>query len=93
MVCTDRGWVREDGWVKMVVGFVLIITKGGKEHDVYTALKSVPEVVEHYPLFGEYDIIAKIHGKDMNAIGMMVIEKIRTIDGVMDTKTLTGIDL
>lgn len=75
----------------MVVGFVLISTAPGKEHDVYNRLKEVPEIVEIHPLFGEYDLIAKIEVKDFNLLGKIVVEKIRTIEGVVDTKTLTGI--
>ncbi len=75
----------------MVVGFVLISTAPGKEHDVYNQLKDMPEIVEIHPLFGEYDLIAKIEVKDFNLLGKIVVDKIRTIDGVIDTKTLTGI--
>ena len=75
----------------MVVGFVLISTAPGKEHDVYNQLKDMPEIVEIHPLFGEYDLIAKIEVKDFNHLGKIVVDKIRTIDGVIDTKTLTGI--
>ena len=75
----------------MISGFVLIITKAGWEHAVYTALKDLPEVDEVHPLFGEYDLIAKVHGEDMQDIGMIVVEKIRTMDGIIETKTLTSI--
>ncbi|HEC82042.1 MAG TPA: Lrp/AsnC family transcriptional regulator, partial [Thermoplasmatales archaeon] len=51
-----------------------------------------PEVVEVYPLFGEYDIIAKLEADDFDSIGSVVIKKIRAIAGVLDTKTLVGTD-
>ncbi len=75
----------------MAVGFVLISTAPGKEHDVYNILQNMKEIVEIHPLFGEYDIIAKIETKDYNELGKIVVNKIRVIDGVIDTKTLTGI--
>ncbi len=75
----------------MAIGFVLISTVPAKEHDVFSALKSVDEINEIHPLFGEYDIIAKIEAEDFNRLGQIVIEKIRTVNGVIDTKTLTGI--
>jgi DNA-binding Lrp family transcriptional regulator len=77
--------------MKMAVGFVLISTAPGKEHEVYNELKKIPEIIELHPLFGEFDLIAKIETKDFNELGVIVVEKIRMIDGVIDTKTLTGI--
>ena len=75
----------------MAIGFVLISTVPAKEHDVFSALSNVEEIVEIHPLFGEYDIIAKIEAEDFNQLGQIVIDKIRTVNGVIDTKTLTGI--
>jgi len=75
----------------MAVGFVLISTAPAKEHEVYDVLLTVKEVVELHPLFGEYDLIAKIEADDFNLLGKVVIDNIRGIPGVIDTKTLTGI--
>ena len=47
--------------------------------------------MELYPLFGEFDLIAKIETKDFNELGRIVVERIRMVEGVLDTKTLTGI--
>ncbi len=75
----------------MAIGFVLISTAPAKEHDVFTELSNVKNIVELHPLFGEYDIIAKVEAEDFNRLGQIVVDKIRAIDGVIDTKTLTGI--
>ncbi|MBI0584412.1 MAG: Lrp/AsnC ligand binding domain-containing protein [Methanomassiliicoccus sp.] len=75
----------------MAVGFVLISTAPAKEHEVYNELLKVEEVVELHPLFGEYDLIAKIEAADFNRLGQVVVDQIRSIPGVIDTKTLTGI--
>ena len=77
----------------MVIGFILISTAPAKEQEVYRDLMNVSEIVELHPLFGEYDLIAKIETKDFNELGKVVIEKVRIIPGVIDTKTLTGIRL
>ena len=76
----------------MTIGFILITASAHKEKDVYMALRNLDEVEEPLPLFGEYDIIVKVIGKSMDEIGRIVVEHIRTIDGVKDTKTLTGIN-
>ena len=74
----------------MAIGFVLITAAPGHEHEVYNKLSKVPEIVELHPLFGEFDIIAKIEANDFEELGEIVVNKIRSIDGVIDTKTLTG---
>lgn len=73
------------------MGFVLISTAPAKEHEVYNELLKVREVVELHPLFGEFDLIAKIEADDFNLLGQVVVDRIRSITGVIDTKTLTGI--
>jgi len=75
----------------MAVGFVLISTAPATEHEVYNELLKVKDIIELHPLFGEYDLIAKIETGDFNNLGQIVVDKIRTVNGVIDTKTLTGI--
>ena len=74
----------------MAIGFVLILAAPAKEHEVYNALSKVKEITELNPLFGEYDLIAKIEAEDFDKLGKIIVEKIRSIDGIIDTKTLTG---
>lgn len=77
----------------MNVGFVLINTLPGKDREVYNKLVAVPEIKEIHVLFGKYDFIAKINAKNFNDIGRTVVNKIRRVKGVSDTKTLGGIFL
>ncbi|KAA0015019.1 MAG: Lrp/AsnC family transcriptional regulator [Thermoplasmata archaeon] len=74
----------------MPIGFILISTAPAKEHQVYNELLKIKEIIELHPLFGEYDLIAKVEAKDLEELGKIVVERIRSIDGVADTKTLTG---
>ena len=74
----------------MAIGFVLISAAPAREHEVYNKLSKVPQIVELHPLFGEYDLIAKIEADDFEKLGNLVVNKIRSIDGVIDTKTLSG---
>jgi DNA-binding Lrp family transcriptional regulator len=73
----------------MEIGFVLIHVSTKRESEVFNKLSKIPEVIEVYPLFGDYDIIAKIEAEDYDSIGEIVIHKIRTIDGITFTSTLT----
>ena len=76
----------------MTVGFVLINAAPAHEHEVYTKLSKVPEIVEVHPLFGEFDLIAKIDAENFEKLGELVVSKIRSIKGVIDTKSLTGVE-
>ena len=75
----------------MAIGFVLISAAPAREHEVYNKLLETPEILELHPLFGEYDLIAKIEAEDFEKLGELVVDKIRSIEGVIDTKTLTGV--
>jgi DNA-binding Lrp family transcriptional regulator len=77
----------------VVIGFVLMHVSPLHEYEVFNTLSKLPEAVELHPLFGEYDLIAKIEAKDYESIGEIIINKINLIEGITDTKTLTGIRL
>jgi DNA-binding Lrp family transcriptional regulator len=75
----------------MAIGFVLIHVTPAHEHEVYNKLTKIPQIVELHPLFGEYDLIAKLEANDFEELGTIIVNKIRSITGVIDTKTLTGL--
>ena len=75
----------------MAIGFVLINVAPAHEHEIYNKLSKIPQIVELHPLFGEYDLIAKINANDFEELGTIIVNKIRSITGVLDTKTLTGL--
>jgi DNA-binding Lrp family transcriptional regulator len=74
----------------MAIGFALLSISPLHEKSVYDSLRNIPEVTEVHPLFGEYDILLKIVCSDIDTIGNVVINQVRSIKGVMDTKTLIG---
>jgi len=75
----------------MAIGFALLSISPLHEKDVYSTLTNdIPEITEVHPLFGEYDILVKIECPDIDGIGDVVIKKIRSLKGVMDSKTLIG---
>ncbi len=73
----------------MAIGFVLISAAPAREHDVYNKLSKVPEIIEIHLLFGEYDLLAKIKADDFDNLGAIVLNKIRSIEGVRFTTTFT----
>ncbi len=69
---------------------VLVVAEPGRETEVYNDLQAIPEVVEQMLLFGEYDLYVKIVCEDYALLGSVVINRIRAIEGVDSTKTLTA---
>lgn len=73
----------------MAIGFVLVTVTPASEHDVYDKLLAIDEITELFPLFGQYDFIARVEAATPTEIGGIVVNKIRALEGVADTKTLT----
>ena len=48
----------------MAIGFVLITTQPGREHDVRATLDGIEFVTDRWMLFGEYDLIARVQADD-----------------------------
>ncbi|GAH67810.1 unnamed protein product [marine sediment metagenome] len=71
-----------------MTSFVLINAVSGYEHEIYNKLLKIPEVTAVHPLTGEYDLIAKIESQDMDELGNIILNKIKTMKGILCTKTL-----
>jgi DNA-binding Lrp family transcriptional regulator len=72
---------------------VLIDIEPTHEKDVYNELLKIEHIVELYPLFGDYDLIAKVEADTYDSIGALVVSEIRQIEGVKATKTLARMSL
>jgi DNA-binding Lrp family transcriptional regulator len=72
----------------MATGFALLSISPLHEKEVFEALNQMPEISEVHPLFGEYDILVKIECEDIDTIGEVVIKKIRSLSGIVDSKTV-----
>ena len=82
--------MRKEGLVVMAVGYVLLNVVPGVEHDVYLQLKDLDVVADVTVLFGDYDLIVKLVADDLSSIAATVVESIRQIPGILDSKTLAG---
>jgi len=76
----------------MAKGYVLINTAPTMIHEVYSELLKIDGIVELEELYGEYDLIAKVEVEDFAELGRLVTDRIRAVKGVIDTKTLTGMN-
>jgi len=54
---------------------------------VFDTMIKWEEIQELYPLFGDYDLIAKIQASDYEGLSDIVVNKIRALKGVTETKT------
>lgn len=77
----------------MAIGFVLITTAPGFEQEVRQSLDNVELVTGRWMLFGEYDLIARVQADDETVLTRCIVEDIRPLEGVKDTKTLIGAEL
>ncbi|MCD6106565.1 MAG: Lrp/AsnC family transcriptional regulator [Thermoplasmata archaeon] len=81
----------------MVVGYIFLVTRPGEEYKVYDALKELkkelPEIKDIVLLFGEYDIVVRVEAETTEKLVKIIVERIRTLDGVLTTKTYTGMAL
>jgi DNA-binding Lrp family transcriptional regulator len=66
---------------------VLISIRAGQTKKVYRQLAGTDGVVSLDAISGPYDMIATVQASDFNAIGRLVLDKIRGIDGITDTIT------
>ena len=77
----------------MAIGFVLMTTLPGQEEKVRAALRQVDLVTDHWMLFGEYDLIARVQADEEFALTRCIVEEIRQLPGIRETKTLIGAEL
>jgi DNA-binding Lrp family transcriptional regulator len=77
----------------MVKAYVLIKTDSGKEDSVLRALLELSFTEEAHKVFGPFDIIAEVRGRDMETLVEIITQRIRTIEGTIDTQSLMAIDV
>ena len=70
-----------------VVGYVLVVTEVGKEHEVVDELLSIDGVVEAQTVYGEFDILCKVDSENLRSLDS-AITKVRKIQSVIRTMTL-----
>ncbi|MBI2583334.1 MAG: Lrp/AsnC ligand binding domain-containing protein [Candidatus Aenigmarchaeota archaeon] len=68
--------------------YVLITVDPNMDNQVFKAIQKLPEVKETHILFGDWDVVAKLEMGNPEQLGSIVIAKIRSIEGVRQTKTL-----
>jgi len=73
----------------MPLAFILINSELGKEEDVLKELRSIENVKEAHFVYGVYDIIVKVEAENMEKLKEIVTFKIRRLNDVRSTLTMT----
>jgi DNA-binding Lrp family transcriptional regulator len=68
--------------------FVLIKCQLGKSYEVATALADAEIASEIYSTAGDYDLLVKFYIDQGGDIGHFVNERVHSIPGIQDTKTI-----
>ncbi|MEA3558700.1 MAG: Lrp/AsnC ligand binding domain-containing protein [Candidatus Thermoplasmatota archaeon] len=63
------------------------------EVKAYRELMKIEEIRELTPLFGDYDLIAKVEAKNFTILSKIIVDRIRKVPGVVETKTLPGMKI
>lgn len=76
----------------MVKAYILIKAAVGKEDDVLKEVLGLSVTDEAHKVFGPYDIVAEVRGRDMETLVEIITEKVRRIEGIVDTQSILVID-
>ena len=73
----------------MTLGFILIKAASNYEHKVYNQLSQISEIVKLLPGSGEYDLIAQVESGSYANLKSIAEDKVKSIEGVLETKIVT----
>jgi DNA-binding Lrp family transcriptional regulator len=76
----------------MPMAYVLINTEPKNMETVVATLEKLDSVVEIFPVYGVYDVVAKIQADTMEKLKDIVTWKVRSLDNVRSTITMLILD-
>jgi len=59
------------------------------QHDVASEVSKIPGVLGVYIISGEWDMLIKIRGKSIEDIGTTILDRIRSVKGILKTYTMS----
>lgn len=84
--------VTEYNLVIFVKAYILIKAAIGQEEVVLQEVLKLSVTEEAHKVFGPYDIVAEVRGRDMETLVEVITNKIRKIEGIEDTQSILVID-
>jgi DNA-binding Lrp family transcriptional regulator len=76
----------------MVKAYILIKAQVGHEDSVLREVLELSVTEEAHKVFGPYDIVAEVRGRDMETLVEVITQKVRKINGIEDTQSILVID-
>ena len=77
----------------MAVGFVLITTEPGREISVRESVSEIDCVKGIWVVFGNFDCFVKVEADDESELTQAIVQGIRSVPGIVDTRTLIGAEI
>ncbi|MBN28586.1 MAG: AsnC family transcriptional regulator [Euryarchaeota archaeon] len=77
----------------MAVGFVLITTEPGKEISVREKVAEIDCVKGIWVVFGSFDCFVKVEADEESDLTEAIVQGIRSVPGIIDTRTLIGAEI
>ena len=75
----------------MVKAFVMINVKVGTDVEVASQLRSVPNVIAVYDVYGTYDLIAELEAPTLDELYATLSSGVRSLDNIVSTHTLMSV--
>ncbi|RJU87351.1 MAG: Lrp/AsnC family transcriptional regulator [Candidatus Poseidoniales archaeon] len=77
----------------MAVGFVLITTEPGMEVSVREKVAEIDCVKGIWVVFGNFDCFVKVEADEESDLTEAIVQGIRSVPGIVDTRTLIGAEI
>ena len=77
----------------MAVGFVLITTEPGMEVSVREKVAEIDYVKGIWVVFGNFDCFVKVEADEESDLTEAIVQGIRSVPGIVDTRTLIGAEI
>ena len=77
----------------MAVGFVLITTEPGMEISVREKVAEIDCVKGIWVVFGSFDCFVKVEADEESDLTEAIVQGIRSVPGIIDTRTLIGAEI
>jgi DNA-binding Lrp family transcriptional regulator len=77
----------------LAVGFVLITTEPGEEIRVREKVAEIDCVKGIWVVFGSFDCFVKVEADEESKLTEAIVQGIRSVPGIVDTRTLIGAEI
>lgn len=92
VICSHNARTKWSVLIEMVKAYILIKAAVGHEDAVLKDMLALSVTEEAHKVFGPYDIVAEVRGRDMETLVEIITDKVRKIKGIEDTQSILVID-